>query len=50
MVNVATSAQLENLRQQAPGLTLLPVSGEDLAQRLKLEAYPVLITETGLSQ
>lgn len=50
VVNVATSAQLETLRQQAPGLTLLPVSGEDLAQRLKLDAYPVLITETGLSQ
>lgn len=50
VVNVATSAQLENLRHQTPGLTLLPVSGEDLAQRLKLDAYPVLITATGLSQ
>lgn len=50
VVNVSTPGQLDNLRQQAPGLTLLPVSGEDLAQRLQLTTYPVLITETGLSQ
>lgn len=50
VVNVSTSAQLDILRQQAPGLTLLPVSGEDLAQRLQLTTYPVLITESGLSQ
>lgn len=50
VVNVSTSVQLETLRQQAPGLTLLPVSGEDLAQRLQLTTYPVLITESGLSQ
>ncbi len=50
VVNVSTAGQLDNLRQQAPGLTLLPVSGEDLAQRLQLTTYPVLITESGLSQ
>lgn len=50
VVNVSNVGQLDNLRQQAPGLTLLPVSGEDLAQRLQLTTYPVLITETGLSQ
>lgn len=50
VVNVSTSAQLDILHQQAPGLTLLPVSGEDLAQRLQLTTYPVLITENGLSQ
>jgi integrating conjugative element protein (TIGR03765 family) len=50
VVNVSTAGQLDNLRQQAPGLTLLPVSGEDLAQRLQLTTYPVLITESGLLQ
>lgn len=50
VVNVSTFTQLDTLRQQAPGLTLLPVSGEDLAQRLQLTTYPVLITEIGLSQ
>lgn len=50
VVNVSTAGQLNNLRLQAPGLTLLPVSGEDLAQRLQLTTYPVLITESGLSQ
>ena len=50
VVNVSTEGQLDSLRQQAPGLTLLPVSGEDLAQRLQLTTYPVLITETGLSR
>lgn len=50
VVSISTTGQLDNLRQQAPGLTLLPVSGEDLAQRLQLTTYPVLITETGLSQ
>ncbi|MDJ6848888.1 integrating conjugative element protein [Salmonella enterica] len=49
-VNVASETRLDVLRQQADGLKLLPVSGDDLAQRLQLETYPVLITESGLSQ
>ncbi len=50
VVNVASEAYLNALRQQAEGLPLLPVSCDDLAQRLQLDTYPVLITDTGLSQ
>ncbi|MCX8984258.1 integrating conjugative element protein [Citrobacter portucalensis] len=50
IVNVSTPAQLNSLHLQAPDLTMLPASGEDLAQRLQLTTYPVLITETGLTQ
>ena len=50
VVNVDSGEQLNALRQLAGELTLLPVSGDDLAQRLQLATYPVLITETGLSQ
>lgn len=50
VVNVASEERLEILRQKADSLTLLPVSGDDLAQRLQLDTYPVLITDSGLSQ
>jgi integrating conjugative element protein (TIGR03765 family) len=50
VINVATAARLEELRRKAGGLTLLPVSGDDLAQRLQLDTYPILITDSGLSQ
>lgn len=50
VVNVASETRMDVLRQQADGLKLLPVSGDDLAQRLQLETYPILITESGLSQ
>ncbi|HGB3474286.1 TPA: integrating conjugative element protein [Salmonella enterica subsp. diarizonae serovar 61:l,v:z35] len=50
VVNVDSAVRFAAMQQQAEGLTLLPVSGDDLAQRLQLENYPVLITDTGLSQ
>ncbi|MCX8967305.1 integrating conjugative element protein [Erwinia psidii] len=50
VVNVASEVRLNVLYQQADGLTLLPVSGDDLAQRLQLDAYPLLLTDSGLSQ
>lgn len=50
VVNVTSQTRFEVLQQQADGLILLPASGDDLAQRLQLDAYPVLITDTGLSQ
>lgn len=50
VVNVASAENLEKLRQQAGGLALLPTSGDDLAQRLQLNTYPALITDSGLSQ
>ena len=49
-VNVESMAALTALRRLAPGLILSPASGDDLAQRLGLRHYPVLITATGVEQ
>jgi len=48
VVNVTTPDALSALRRLAPGLMLSPASGDDLAQRLGLRHYPVLITATGI--
>jgi integrating conjugative element protein (TIGR03765 family) len=50
VVNVDSSAELDELRRLAPGLTLSPVSADDFAQRLGVRHYPVLITATGIEQ
>ncbi|HFW3113920.1 TPA: integrating conjugative element protein [Salmonella enterica subsp. enterica serovar Muenchen] len=50
VVNVSDSAALRELQSQAPDLTLLPASASDIARRLQLTHYPVLITDRGLSQ
>ena len=50
VVNVESMAALTALRRLAPGLTLSPASGDDLAHRLGLRHYPVLITATGVEQ
>jgi len=50
VVNVASTDALASLRALVPGLTVAPASGDDLAQRLRLEHYPVLITATGIEQ
>lgn len=50
IVNVESMASLEALRSLAPGLQLAPSSGSELARRLQLSHYPVLITDSGLSQ
>lgn len=50
VVNVESAEGLADLRGLASGLTLTPVSGDDLAQRLEIRHYPVLITATGLEQ
>ncbi|MBN6058663.1 integrating conjugative element protein [Aggregatibacter actinomycetemcomitans] len=50
VVNVKTVDELTILRRLAPELTILPTPGDDLAERLKLQHYPVLLTESGLSQ
>lgn len=50
VVNIDSSAALNQLRQAAPGLTLSPVSADDLAQRLQLQHYPVLITAGAIEQ
>ncbi|MHC8349800.1 integrating conjugative element protein [Pseudomonas sp. RT4P38] len=50
VVNVESKAALDSLRQAAAGLTLTPVSADDLAQRLNLRHYPVLITASSVEQ
>lgn len=49
-VEVADAAALQRIQAVAPGLAIWPVSGDDIAERLELEHYPVLITPTGLEQ
>lgn len=50
VVNVDTVEGLAHLRQLAPGLSLSPVAADDLAQRLAIRHYPVLITATSIEQ
>ena len=50
VVNVATPEALAALRRLAPGLVLSPASGDDLARRLGIKHYPVLITATGIER
>ncbi|WP_099074361.1 integrating conjugative element protein [Proteus alimentorum] len=50
VVNVDTETAWDTLNELAQGLTLLPVSGSDLALRLGLTHYPVLIRDKGLEQ
>jgi integrating conjugative element protein (TIGR03765 family) len=50
VVNVESKAALDSLRQAAAGLTLTPVSADELAQRLNLRHYPVLITASSVEQ
>jgi integrating conjugative element protein (TIGR03765 family) len=50
VVNISSAESLTVLRALVPGLPLSPVAGDDLAERLDLRHYPVLITATGLEQ
>lgn len=49
-VEVADAQALRSIQAAAPGLDIWPVSGDDIAERLELQHYPVLITPTGLEQ
>ncbi|WP_080963137.1 integrating conjugative element protein [Pseudomonas fluorescens] len=49
-VNVSNAARLEEIRRWAPGLQVMPVPATDIAGRLRLQHYPVLITATTLQQ
>ncbi|RLU09109.1 conjugal transfer protein [Pseudomonas prosekii] len=49
-VEVADTEALARIRAAAPGITILPVNGNDIATRLQIERYPVLITATSLGQ
>jgi integrating conjugative element protein (TIGR03765 family) len=48
VVNVTTMAGLTRLRSAAPGLQLAAVPADDLAGRLGVRHYPVLITSTSV--
>lgn len=50
VVNVETVQGLAELRALVPGLRLYPVSGDDIAERLNIHHYPVLITPTSIEQ
>lgn len=50
VVNVESQAALEALRRLGPGLILSPVAADDLARRLAIRHYPVLVTATGIEQ
>ncbi|ORM94895.1 integrating conjugative element protein [Pantoea cypripedii] len=50
IISVRDDSGLNALRQLAPGVAMVPVNGGDLARRLALAHYPVLITATGISQ
>jgi integrating conjugative element protein (TIGR03765 family) len=49
-VEVADNEALTRIRAAAPDITILPVNGNDIASRLQIEHYPVLITATSLEQ
>ncbi|MFJ2445321.1 integrating conjugative element protein [Pseudomonas sp. NPDC087626] len=49
-VEVADNEALARIRAAAPGITILPVNGNDIAIRLQIEHYPVLITAISLEQ
>lgn len=50
VVNISSAKSLDALRALVPGLPMSPVAGDDLAERLGLRHYPVLITATGIEQ
>lgn len=49
-VDVTDTEGLMRIRAAAPSITILPVNGNDIATRLQIEHYPVLITSTSLEQ
>ncbi|WP_338495787.1 integrating conjugative element protein [Pseudomonas sp. WP18] len=49
-VEVADASALARIRAAAPDITILPVNGNDIATRLQIQHYPVLVTATSLEQ
>ncbi|MBF8668205.1 integrating conjugative element protein [Pseudomonas putida] len=49
-VEVDDARALRRIQTAAPRLNIWPVSGDDIAERLELDHYPLLITPTGLQQ
>ncbi len=50
VVNVESQTALDAMRRLGPGLVLSPVAADDLARRLGIRHYPVLVTATGIEQ
>ncbi|MGL4204074.1 MAG: integrating conjugative element protein [Enterobacter roggenkampii] len=50
IISVDSASAVQSLRSLAPGVPMAPASGSELARRLQLWHYPVLITDTGLSR
>lgn len=50
VVSVRDQAGLDSLKTLASGVDMVPVQGGDLARRLQISHYPLLITATGVSQ
>lgn len=50
VVNVTSLSRLQSLNALVPEVEMAPVSGSDLAHRLQLTHYPLLITDKGLTQ
>ena len=49
-IEVTDTEDLARIRAAAPDIIILPVDGNDIATRLQIEHYPVLITATSLEQ
>ncbi|WP_111748819.1 integrating conjugative element protein [Salinisphaera orenii] len=50
VVDVRTEAQMKRLRRLGHGLVMHPTPGNDIAQRLGMSHYPVLITPKAIQQ
>lgn len=50
VVNVKSANGLANLKAIVPELQLAPIAGDDIAKRLGLKHYPVLITASSIEQ
>lgn len=50
VINVNTEAELADIRQIIPELTLMPSPADALSDRLGINFYPVIITSEGISQ
>lgn len=50
MINVATLDEITKAREIVPTLSILPVPADTLADRLGIHHYPLLLTESGISQ
>lgn len=50
VVNVKQASHFNQLKRLVPTILMLPTSGDDIADRLNLSHYPVLITATSIEQ